>query len=499
MAFDPYQYIASYGDLIRAFGDDAAAGQRHYLTFGIAERRKPDDFDEKQYLANYADLRQAFGGNGELATQHFIRYGFAEGRTDAEPLPPKFDGLQYIASYADLIDAFGANPDAGRAHYQAYGRAEGRVADRFDEKQYLANYPDLAAAFHDDGDAATLHYILFGKDEGRTDAVPGNTPPVAVDDAFAVGEDSSGAIVKVLANDSDADAGDVLTVAAVGSLDTLGNVTLGPRNTLFYDPNGAFEGLKAGETATDRFQYTVSDGHGGTATATAVITVTGANDAPLFTSPTEATVAENTTQVVQVAATDPEGSRLLFDIGGPDGVAFAFDGAGNLIFKEAPDYEAPGDENGDNVYEVQVTAGDGDARTVHDIAVTVADVDDVPVITSPAEVEVAENTTAVLELTATDPQNDPVAFTLSGGADVDLFAIAGSTLSFAAPPDFEAPTDKGEDGIYQVEVTASDPAGNTASLALSVTVTDDPADDPPPEDPTDTPPDETPAHLDFMF
>ncbi|MGD9510157.1 MAG: sulfatase-like hydrolase/transferase, partial [Geminicoccaceae bacterium] len=79
---DGLQYIASYPDLIRAFGTDAAAGQAHYERYGRAEGRSPDGFDERQYLASYADLRAAFGTDGRAATLHYIRHGFAEGRTD---------------------------------------------------------------------------------------------------------------------------------------------------------------------------------------------------------------------------------------------------------------------------------------------------------------------------------------------------------------------------------------------------------------------------------
>ncbi len=81
-AIDGLQYIASYPDLIRAFGADAAAGQAHYERFGRAEGRRPDTFDEQQYLANYPDLRAAFGADGTAATIHYIRQGFAERRTD---------------------------------------------------------------------------------------------------------------------------------------------------------------------------------------------------------------------------------------------------------------------------------------------------------------------------------------------------------------------------------------------------------------------------------
>ena len=79
---DWLQYIASYGDLIRAFGPDAAAGERHYQQHGRAEGRSLDKFDERQYLANYADLRAAYGSNLQAGIRHFIVFGYFEGRTD---------------------------------------------------------------------------------------------------------------------------------------------------------------------------------------------------------------------------------------------------------------------------------------------------------------------------------------------------------------------------------------------------------------------------------
>src|ERR671913_185224 len=76
---DWLQYIASYVDLVRAFGPDPAAGEWHFQTYGRAEGRAADAFDEAQYLANYPDLQAAFGGDTQAATVHFIRYGAYEG------------------------------------------------------------------------------------------------------------------------------------------------------------------------------------------------------------------------------------------------------------------------------------------------------------------------------------------------------------------------------------------------------------------------------------
>ncbi|QZH76054.1 MAG: cadherin-like domain-containing protein [Erythrobacter sp.] len=106
-----------------------------------------------------------------------------------------------------------------------------------------------------------------------------NTPPDPVDDAFAVSE-SGTTILDVLANDTDDDA-DPLTVVSVTqpvegsvSIDGLGNVV--------FDPGTTFAGLSVGQTATVEFEYTISDGSGGSDTATAVITVQGEG---VFTPP----------------------------------------------------------------------------------------------------------------------------------------------------------------------------------------------------------------------
>ena len=44
--------------------------------------------------------------------------------------------------------------------------------------------------------------------------------------------------------------------------------------------NAQFEGLAVGQTATDTFIYTLSDGNGGTDTATVTVTINGVNDRP---------------------------------------------------------------------------------------------------------------------------------------------------------------------------------------------------------------------------
>ena len=61
----------------------------------------------------------------------------------------------------------------------------------------------------------------------------------------------------------------------------------------------------------------------------------------------------------------------------------------------------------------------------------------------------AENTTAVMTVTATDADQpaQTLSYSIVGGADAAKFSINASTgaLSFVSAPDFETPTDVGGD------------------------------------------------------
>jgi glucose/arabinose dehydrogenase len=95
-----------------------------------------------------------------------------------------------------------------------------------------------------------------------------------------------------------------------------------------------------------------------------------------------------------------------------------------------------------------------------------------PAFTSPAAANAAENSNgAVYTATATDPDGNPLTFSLSGGADRGLLSInAAGARSFAQPPDFENPADADANNVYQVQLAASD-GMTSATLDLSLTVT----------------------------
>lgn len=97
-----------------------------------------------------------------------------------------------------------------------------------------------------------------------------------------------------------------------------------------------------------------------------------ANAPPSFTSLQTVSVAENSTAAYQATATDPDGNTLTFTIdGGPDAARFAITGAGALSFGAAPDFDLPGDADGDNVYAVVLRVSDGQASVTQAVNITV--------------------------------------------------------------------------------------------------------------------------------
>ncbi len=96
------------------------------------------------------------------------------------------------------------------------------------------------------------------------------------------------------------------------------------------------------------------------------------NDVPEITSGSAFTVAENTTAVGTVTASDSDDTPVYAIAGGADAFLFNIDATtGALSFKAAPDFEEPGDADGNNVYQVTVSASDGDASDTETLTVNV--------------------------------------------------------------------------------------------------------------------------------
>ncbi|WP_353475011.1 CBM35 domain-containing protein [Salipiger sp. H15] len=198
------------------------------------------------------------------------------------------------------------------------------------------------------------------------------------------------------------------------------------------------------------------------------------NSAPEFDGTAgDVTMAENATEVATgLTAADGEGDALSYELTGDDAAAFVFDEAtGTLSFASAPDFEAPADLDGDNVYEVTLSTSDGVLVTSQDISVTVTDVIEA---TQPNSIAlsasaVAENAAGAVigTLSAVDPDGDSAAITFSVDPASDFEVVGGALkLKDGESLDFETTPS------VQVAVTATDAANESTTTTLTITTLD---------------------------
>ncbi|MEM8714458.1 MAG: Ig-like domain-containing protein, partial [Cyanobacteria bacterium P01_G01_bin.4] len=192
-------------------------------------------------------------------------------------------------------------------------------------------------------------------------------------------------------------------------------------------------------------------------------------------------VAENQTNAIDVQSTDDvdsEGAGLTYSIsGGADSSLFSIDASTGVVsFNAAPDFESPGDVNGGNDYELQVTVTDSSGLTdVQDITITVTDeVENL----APAAIDDDFSTDEDIVLSGnvlldngngadSDPEGDPLAVTQVNGntADVNsqIVLTSGALLTLNT------------DGIFSYDPNGQFdflPEGDTATDSFTYAISD---------------------------
>ncbi len=137
-----------------------------------------------------------------------------------------------------------------------------------------------------------------------------NDAPTAVNDTGQTTDEDTVLNVNapgVLGNDTDPEH-DALSVSGADSASAQGAaVTVNGDGSFSYDPAGAaaLQALGVGESLNDTFNYTVSDGNGGTDTGAVTIQVTGVNDAPVAQDDS-ANTPQNTAVTINVRSNDAD-------------------------------------------------------------------------------------------------------------------------------------------------------------------------------------------------
>ena len=223
------------------------------------------------------------------------------------------------------------------------------------------------------------------------------------------------------------------------------------------------------------------------------VRVTNVNEAPTIdTTTTTASVNENSTAVLTLAASDvDDGTTLTWSVEpADDGGKFDINSTtGALTFKSAPDYETPTDVGGDNTYVVTVKVQDngvtGDTARksdTHQVTVTVTNVNEAPVITTDSAtftdfiVDENTNTTTIIKTyEATDVDASTTLTWSLEGTDASDFTIDSTTgeLRFDSVPNYEMADDADQMNDYEITVKVKDngiPGNRGTSNQLDHTV-----------------------------
>ncbi|HYI40968.1 MAG TPA: Ig-like domain-containing protein [Allosphingosinicella sp.] len=382
---------------------------------------------------------------------------------DVEALTVTNPGV-YVGAYGTLTLAADGS----------YTYAPGAAAQALDVGESAQDVFSYTASDGTASDSATLTVTVNGA----------NDAPVANDDVASTNEDSAGVSGNVLANDTDVD-GEPLTVANPGVyVGAYGTLTLNADGSYTYVPGAAAQGLDVGESASDVFSYTASDGTASDS-ATLTVTVNGANDAPVANDDVAATSEDGTASGNVLANdTDVDGEALtVSDPGTYTGsygtLVLAADGS----YTYTPNAAAQGLDTGETANDVfSYTASDGTAADTATLTVTVTGANDAPVAND--DVATTDEDSAVSgNVLANDTDVDGEALTVSNpGTYVGTYGTLtlNADGSYTYAPGAAAQALNAGDVVNDVfSYTASDgTASDSATLTITVTGSDDAAGPP---------------------
>jgi hypothetical protein len=295
-----------------------------------------------------------------------------------------------------------------------------------------------------------------------------NDDPETTNDPLEVNEDEVKTTDNVLLNDGDVD-GDNLSVMAGNPTASLGTVVNNNDGTFTYTPSTDLNG-------TDSFDYTVTDGNGGSATGTVNVTIIAVNDAAVAVDDADSTDEDTAFTTLNVLLNDSDGNDggtkavTAADTTSANGQTVTNNNDGTFGYTPAANF------NGTDSFDYIVSDDGGTTFDTGTVTITINPVNDSPVAmddTDSTNEDVAITTVNVLS-NDSDVENDALfvglfdATSTSGGIVTDN---GNGTFNYTPAADFN-----GDDTFtYTVsDGSANEVDTDIGTVTISVVAVNDP-------------------------
>lgn len=210
---------------------------------------------------------------------------------------------------------------------------------------------------------------------------------------------------------------------------------------------------------------TANDGNGGIFTKAFIISVNDVNEAPVFDNSTNSVAIdenlENGATVLALQVSEPEGTPVTFSItAGNENGAFGINDGNLIVANNAQlNYDVK------NQYLLTVQASDGELIAQQIITVSLNKINRLPLVENTTFTlnENAANGTQVGTITASDPEGQPLSFTIAAGNTSNAFSLTGNQILVAntAAVDFET------NQVFNLTVNVSD---GVSSVPVTITI-----------------------------
>lgn len=352
-------------------------------------------FDTDANGHNYlygSTLYSVFRFDLNTSTLEFIFTAGGSNGGNGFPITEGADGLLYLTDYfggpAFAGSVFSMNKDGtGLTNLRNFNLASGPVGP------YGRLYRNSSGTIF-----GTTEYDAVGETGGVfTISTGANTPPVANNQPVTTPEDTA---VPITLTASDAN-GDPLTFSVVTQ--PANGILTGLAPNLTYTPNANYFGA-------DSFTFRASDGTAISSTATVSITVNGSNDAPIALADVYNGAQEDTTILLSLVASDPDGDPLTYSI--------VTTPANGLLSPTADprfvNYTPNANYFGQDSFTFRVNDGNTDSNTATKV-INIVSVNDRPVAVDDfAAAETRVPVTIAVLANDTDPENDPISVVSAG-------------------------------------------------------------------------------------